>query len=287
MKTLKSIIAIAVICLLSITNLQAQDNSVLYKVEGNGIQTSYVFGTFHMLPKADFILKDNAKAALASSDLMVLELDMDDPNMQAEMMGASMLKAGESLKDHMTEEEYQILDKYLTAKMGVGLANLSNLKPFVISSMVMMAHLGQDMASYEMTLLSLAKEQEKEVKGLETIAFQMAMFDGQPYEDQLDDVIKMLTEDGGVGGYFDEMIAVYKTEDIDALYNSMDEFFEYDKAMQAKLLDERNQNWIPKIGEYSKNQKVFYGVGAGHLGGDQGVIKLLRDAGYTVTAVTE
>lgn len=287
MKTLKSIITLAAICLLSITNLTGQENSLLYKVEGNGIQTSYILGTFHMMPKADFLLKDNAKAALKSSDIMVLELDMDDPNMQTEMMGASTLKDGESLKNHMTAEEYKVIDDYLTAKMGVGLANLSNLKPFFISSMVMMAHLGQDMASYEMTLLSLAKEQEKEVKGLETIAFQMAMFDGQSYEDQLDDVVKMLTEEGGVGGYFDEMIAVYKTEDIEALHQSIVDYFEHDKDIQAKLLDERNQNWIPKIGEYSKDQKVFYGVGAGHLGGKQGVIKLLREAGYTVTAVTE
>ncbi|EDM45450.1 hypothetical protein SCB49_06572 [unidentified eubacterium SCB49] len=287
MKTFKTTIALAVICLLATVSSVAQENSLLYKVEGNGIKTSYVFGTFHMLPKADFILKDKVKNAFDASDLVVMELDMDDPNMQTEMMGVSMIETEDSLQNHMTAEEYKILDDYFTAKIGVGMANFNKMKPFVVSSMVMMAHLGKDMASYEATLVAMAKEGSKDLKGLETVAFQMSMFDGQSYEDQIDDVIKMLTNDGGIGGYFDKMLAVYKTEDVEGLYNSMDEFFEHDKAMQEKLLDERNQNWIPKIGEYSKEQKVFYAVGAGHLGGKQGVVKLLKKAGYTVTPVTE
>ncbi len=287
MKTLKSILATAVICLLSILNLQAQENTLLYKVEGNGIKTAYVFGTFHMMPKEDFVLKDKVKTAFDKSELIVLELDMDDPNMQSEMMGVSMIAGEDSLKDHMTVEEYKILDEYFTAKMGIGMAGLNKMKPFIISSMAMMAHLGQNMASYEGTFVGMAKEQEKEIKGLETVAFQMAMFDGQSYEEQIDDVIKMLTEDGGIDSFFNDMIAIYKTEDIEALYTGLNEYFEYDPKMQVKVLDERNQNWIPKIGTYSKDKEVFYAVGSGHLGGEQGVIKLLKEAGYTVTPITE
>ena len=287
MKTLKSIIAMAIICLSAIATTVAQDNSLLYKVEGNGISTSYLFGTFHMLPKEDFELKEKVKKAFDASDLVVMELDMDDPNMQTAMMGVSMISGDDSLQNHMTAEEFKILDDYFTSKMGIGMANFNKMKPFVVSSMVMMAHLGQNMASYETTFVGMAKEHSKEIKGLETIEFQMAMFDGQSYEDQIDDVIKMLTEDGGIDGFFNKMITIYKREDIEGLYKSMDEYFEYDKALQAKLLDERNQNWIPKIGEYSKDQKVFYAVGSGHLGGEQGVIKLLREAGYKVTPITE
>lgn len=287
MKTIQTILALAIICIFTTATSVAQEKSLLYKVEGNGIKTAYVFGTFHMMPKADFELKDKVKTAFDASDLVVMELDMDDPNMQSEMMGVSMIAGDDSLQNHMTAEEFKILDEYFTAKMGIGMANFNKMKPFVVSSMVMMAHLGQDMASYEASLLAMAKESKKEVKGLEAVEFQMAMFDGQSYEDQIDDIIKILTEEGGVGSYFDKMIAVYKTEDIEGLYDSMDEFFEYDKKMQARLLDERNIDWIPKIGAYSKDQEVFYAVGAGHLGGKNGVIKLLKDAGYKVTPITE
>jgi len=61
-------------------------NSLLWKIEGKGIKTSYLMGTFHMLPQKDFLLKDKVKNAFKASDQIVLELDMDDPTMQSKMM---------------------------------------------------------------------------------------------------------------------------------------------------------------------------------------------------------
>jgi uncharacterized protein YbaP (TraB family) len=56
---------------------------------------------------------------------------------------------------------------------------------------------------------------------------------------------------------------------------------------QDKLLDNRNKNWIPKIKAYAKEQPTFFGVGAGHLAGENGVINLLRKSGYKVSAVLD
>lgn len=284
MKTLNKIVLAAIISICLAPSLQAQ-NSILYKVEGNNIQPSYVFGTVHMLPKEDFFIEEKVKKAFSESNLIVMELDMDDPSMQTEAMKYAMLAGDDSLKNHMTEAEYNILDDYFTSKMGVGMAGFVKMKPFVVSSTVMMAHLGQNMASFESTFVQMAKNQEKEIKGLETIAFQMAIFDAQPYEEQIDQVIEMLQEEGGISGYFDKIISAYKTQDITVLYESLNEFFKEDEAFKEKMLDERNQKWIPQIGEFSKNTSVFYAVGAGHLGGEEGVIYLLKKAGYTVTPV--
>lgn len=284
MKTLNKIVLAAIISICLAPSLQAQ-NSILYKVEGNNIQPSYVFGTVHMLPKEDFFIEEKVKKAFSESNLIVMELDMDDPSMQTESMKYAMLAGDDSLKNHMTEAEYNILDDYFTSKMGVGMAGFVKMKPFVVSSTVMMAHLGQNMASFESTFVQMAKNQEKEIKGLETIAFQMAIFDAQPYEEQIDQVIEMLQEEGGISGYFDKIISAYKTQDITVLYESLNEFFKEDEAFKEKMLDERNQNWIPQIGEFSKNTSVFYAVGSGHLGGEEGVIYLLKKAGYTVTPV--
>ena len=48
------------------------------------------------------------------------------------------------------------------------------------------------------------------------------------------------------------------------------------------LLVRRNRNWIPVMGEMMMAKPTFFAVGAGHLGGDEGVVALLREAGYTV-----
>ncbi|MDP5230287.1 MAG: TraB/GumN family protein [Cellulophaga sp.] len=284
MKKMKTLV-VALIAILFIAPSTIAQNSVLYKVEGDNIETSYVFGTVHMMAKKDFLLEEKVKSAFTESEFIVMELDMDDASMQTEMMKYAMISGDDSLQNHMTPEEYKILDEYFTAKLGVGMAAFNKMKPFVISSTAMIAHLGQDMASYESTFVQMATEQKKEIKGLETIAFQMSMFDEQPYEQQIDQVIEMLQKEGGIGGYFDKIIAAYKTQDIEVLYTSLNEFFEDDKAFKEKMLDERNQNWIPQIGELSKENSVFYAVGAGHLGGEEGVISLLKGAGYTVTPV--
>jgi uncharacterized protein YbaP (TraB family) len=205
--------------------------------------------------------------------------------MQTVMMKYALLGADDSIQDHMTTEEYKILDDYFTTKMGVGMAAFSKMKPFIISSTAMIAHLGQDMASFEATFLQMAAAEKKEVKGLETIEFQMSMFDEQSYEQQIDQVIEMLQKEGGMGMYFDEIVSAYTSQDIDVLYKVLNEFFEDDKAFKKKMLDDRNENWIPKIGENSKENSVFYAVGAGHLGGDKGVISLLKASGYRVTPV--
>ena len=284
MKTIKKLV-LAIIATLFIAPSLIAQNSLLYKVEGDNIKTSYVFGTMHMMPKKDFLLEEKVKNAFTTSDLVVMELDMDDPGMQTEMMKYAMLGADESIQDHMTTEEYKILDDYFTTKMGVGMAAFSKMKPFIISSTAMIAHLGQDMASFEATFLQMAAAEKKEVIGLETIEFQMSMFDEQSYEQQIDQVIEMLQKVGGMGTYFDEIVSAYTSQDIDVLYKVLNEFFEDDKAFKKKMLDDRNENWIPKIGENSKENSVFYAVGAGHLGGEKGVISLLKASGYRVTPV--
>ena len=78
-----------------------------------------------------------------------------------------------------------------------------------------------------------------------------------------------------------KLIALYKDQDITGLFEMMKEdesIAEYEDA----LLFTRNKNWIPLMSEMMKEQATFFAVGAGHLGGELGVLNLLREAGYTV-----
>jgi len=289
MKNLRNTIT-ALVAFITLFSVQAQknENSLLWKVEGKDIKTSYVFGTFHMLPKEDFILKDNVKTALEASELTVLELDYDDPAMQTDMAKFSVLPEGKTLEEFVDKEEYTLIDTYFKNKMGIGFENLKTLKPFVVSAMVMTSYLGKEYASPEATLVGLSKEQQKEIKGLETVESQLSIFDNLPFDEQIDEIVSMLDENNGVEEVFNTMIAQYKKEDIDELYRyvGMGDLYSTEAAMDA-ILHDRNENWIPQIVAYSKKQKVFYGVGAGHLGGKKGVINLLREAGYKVTPVLD
>ena len=82
------------------------------------------------------------------------------------------------------------------------------------------------------------------------------------------------------------MLSVYNDENITDLLDMMDDDENSSVAKhQDKLLVTRNKNWISKIKTYANEQATFFGVGAGHLAGENGVINLLRAEGYTVTAV--
>ncbi|WP_299680307.1 TraB/GumN family protein [uncultured Dokdonia sp.] len=282
--TFKAFVAL----ILSTFSLVAQEeSSLLWKVEGNGIKPSYVFGTFHLIPEEDFEFKDKVDKAIKDTEITVLELDMDDPQMMVSMQKLAQLEDGKKLSSYMDEEEYKILDTYLTEHMGVGMAAFNTFKPFTVSSMITISMMGKQTKSYETEIIARTKAAQKEVIGLETPEFQIGVFEVQPYDEQIDQVIEYLEDEEKVATMFDDMISKYKKEDIQGLYSAMNETFEMDPALQKALLDDRNIDWIGKIGTISKDQKVFYGVGAGHLGGDQGVINLLRKAGYTVTPIVE
>lgn len=284
---MKRILSLLVVTALSVFSITAQEleNSTLWKIEGNGLESpSYLFGTIHIT--CDATLEDDVKKALDETTQIVMELDMDDPSMQMKMMKGMYLKDGKTLKDFVSEEEYKSIDSLFINNMGMSVKMFENVKPFFLSSMFYPKMLDCSMQSFELELTKIAKEQEEEIYGLETIEEQIKVFDDIPLEEQYDDLVRMAKDNLEYDKEtFSKMLKAYKEENITALLDMMDD--DTNKTVsnhQDTLLKQRNENWISKIGEYAKDQPTFFGVGAGHLPGENGVIKLLRDAGFTVTA---
>ena len=130
----------------------------------------------------------------------------------------------------------------------------------------------------------MAQEQDKEVKGLESVAEQMDIFERISYEEQAKDLMEMVNENEDLRELFSSMITMYKDEEIEKLYETTEAWMDSEEELEIMLL-ERNRNWIDKIGEFSSEYNVFYAVGAGHLGGKEGVIQLLIDKGYKVSPI--
>lgn len=284
MKTL----SLFTLVLLSIFYTQAQDleNALLWKISGNGLQeASYVFGTIHMT--CDASLNDDVKNALDKTSLLVLELDMDDPSMNATMMSNMAMKDNQNIKDLLSDEEYATLDAFTQSNFGAPLAAFATFKPFFISAMTYTKFLDCPIQSYEGALMAIAQEQKEEILGLETVKEQLNIFDEIPYTDQIKDLMVSvednLTEDKAK---FQKLMEYYKNADLSAIQ----EMTETDETLTMQkhkdlMLNNRNKKWISKMEVFSKEQPTFFGVGAAHLIGEKGVIQLLRDQGYTVTAV--
>lgn len=265
--------------------VNGQESSLLWKVSGNGLkEDSYLFGTIHIICKSDFIMDERITKALGNAKQLMLELDMSDPQLQAKMQQVSMNPGMKNIKSEMDERLAEDLDAFLIKNYGAGLAQLGILKPFVLSSMVMLKTLPcTEIESYEAYFTAEASEAGIPVIGLETVEYQVGIFDQIPQDLQIEELGKMISDEK-TQTEFQTMISAYVAEDIDALDQVMTS-----SGMMADyrsiLLDDRNKNWAPKIEEAIRTNPVFVAVGAGHLGGEFGVISLLRKAGYSVDPI--
>lgn len=265
-----------------------ENKGLLYEILGNGLsKPSYLFGTFHIMCPQDYDLNETVKSKLKSTNQTVLELDMDDPQMMVQMQQTMFMTDGKSLKDLLPEVDYNLVKAYFIDSLNMPFGLLEKVKPFALSSMLYPKILGCPMQSYEMDLVKLSKENKSEVMGLESVADQMGVFDKIPYEKQAEDLLKAVSDLEKSRTEFNKMIAAYKTKDIDVIAKMVAEEENGYADFTDVLLTDRNKNWIAKMVDYATAKSTFFAVGAGHLGGDEGVVNLLRKKGFTVRPVTE
>ncbi len=278
------------IILVSVTfllNAQELEKSLLWKVTGNGIDApSYIFGTFHMLCPDDLVIPEKVEKAMEQSEQLVLELDFDDPQIMLTIQQGMMFRDGTTAKDYLSEEEYKKVSDFFVNKMELPFAALVGIKPFFLSSMTILYFLDCQPVSIEQKLTELAGKQGIEVVGLETVGEQLGFVDSIPLEDAAEMLLLSIDDENEMQGMTDELVAKYLEEDLLGLQVILDRYMEEEYTeINDNLLVNRNRDWIPKIMEIAGTQPSFIAFGAGHLTGEEGVIKLLRKEGYNVEPV--
>ena len=285
------------VMLLSLGSVQAQpevnlksnasDNTLLWEVSGNGLtKASYLFGTFHLLCKEDINFSPALKQAIIKSNEIYLELDMDDP---ATLFGGIMLmnmQGGKKLKDLYTAEEYKRLTNYFKDSLKTPVGLFQGLKPgFLVALLYPKMMPCSDVSSVEESIMHLAKGGGKEIKGLETMAFQASIFDSIPYEKQAQELLTAIDSMEKSKVYFSLMLSAYKNQRLDEIENIINNPEFGIETNQDILLVNRNKNWVAQLKDIMKKEPVFIAVGAGHLPGKAGLVALLRAEGYVVRAL--
>lgn len=265
---------------------QKKNNALLWEISGNGLeQPSYLFGTIHMICKEDFILSEIAKEKFSASKEIFLELDMDDPKLQVTMMQLMQLPGKETLQEKMGADKFSRLDSFVKKEMNMNLAAFARFKPLMLMSLLAQRSVGcQAIESYENTFVKMAREQKKELQGLERVEDQLAVFDAIPDSIEIESIMNMVNDFEKSKREFKQMSGIYLSQDLDSLYQLMADSPEM-MGSQELLLNRRNHNWIPVMEAAMKKSPTFFAVGAGHLGGSQGVLELLRKQGYQVRAL--
>jgi uncharacterized protein YbaP (TraB family) len=266
------------------------NNTLLWKISGNGLQkSSYLYGTIHMICGDDAGLSPNFKKAIAESDEVYLEIDMDNI---FGMLGAitSFTMIGDTtLEDLYTPEEYKRVKEYFEQKSSlIPFTMLKKFKPMLATALVEQGGMECDKAiAIEQVVMDEAKENDKKIQGLETIAYQASVLDSIPYRMQAAQLLAFIDSNiaGVKGTEMLELLDAYKTQNLAKLEELMIKTEPGMIKYYDLLLYNRNRNWVKKLKELLPRKSMVIAVGAGHLPGENGVINLLRKEGYEVTPV--
>jgi len=257
--------------------------TMLWKISGNDLKhPSYILGTIHFLCEQDK-LDHETSLAVGKTKKVFLEIDMDDPSLMSKMQKLMLDPSVKEKFSELDEMDYVRLDSFLKEKYGASLDQMSIMKPFAIMSMILMKNLEcEQFTSMEDLVMKSAKAYRMGVYGLETVEFQMGLFDQVPFEDQMEWIWDALESD--FGNEYKNMLEAYNEGDLDALYDLILESPGIENYMDLLLID-RNINWIPIMKSEMEKQPTFFAVGAGHLAGNMGVLELLEEEGYDVEKV--
>jgi uncharacterized protein YbaP (TraB family) len=275
------------------TAWEPTEKALLWQIEKKGYKTSFLYGTIHLIEGDKFFLPAKTAESIQASKKIVYEINMDDMtdmSSQMALLSKAFMKDGKTLSDLLSEDDYAMVSDHFEG-LGLPMIFLNKIKPMFLSVLAgedMNPNMLQDgsMKSYEMELDKLATQAGLTKGGLETIDYQLAIFDQIPYEDQAEmlvETIKMSeVESESTLDIYGEM---YKTQDLKKMHDlTLTEESGMLKYADI-LLYNRNANWIPIMEGMMKKEIVFFAVGAGHLGGTKGVLALLKEKGFTVEPI--
>lgn len=266
---------------------------LLWKISGEGMEPSYIFGTHHVAPVSICDSIDGFEEAFNSCKQVYGEIvtyNMED--MAIDMWSYMVLPADSLLDVVYGTEDYKLLDGILRQYLGIGAGRLKNMKPVVIQSQLTRMLCMRIFTDYnpdeilDAVIQKRAREKDMPVKGFETVPYQAKLIYGIPIQKQASDLMLMLRNFDRFEKYSMFLCNAYTRQDLEVLHDIMEdpEFGSTAEEMEL-LVYNRNKDWAEQLKEILPKYPVFIAVGAGHLPGGRGLINLLRKYGFKVTPV--
>ena len=254
-------------------------------------KTIYLAGTMHPAPPKVNFFNDNINEIIEKTDAVALEIDITSeeliPDVQEYALNNYYLKDGE-LKDLLTEEEGDKLDVILE-KLGINYRDIKSVNEDgandVLTSYIFqkLGFLGE---VFDEQLAKKYKEKGKEVIELETVGFQNDLINKhttvETLKETINDFDNMFAETEKSAN---DLLTGYINGDIEVgeigVENSKKE-----EALYKDLIIDRNIGMVEKINGFMKEDKSYLvAVGYLHFFGEDSIIKLMEEQGYTITIV--
>ena len=295
------LLAVALIAGL-ISTTQAQ---ILYRITGKGLESpSYIVGTYHLAPSSFADSIPGMDKAIAGTNQVCGELDMMDafkPENATRLLKSQMLPEGVTLSSLFTADQLKRLNALLLEVMGTNLddeafaAQMEKMSPAALSTSLTLTSYMKGTPSFNpMDLIDnyfqmQAIQNGKSVKGFETVDFQMGILYGAPLEKQVNDLMCLVDHFDDANDMVNLITTAYFSQNLKQIEDALEQESKVDCGTSPEdediLINNRNRNWVEMMPEMMAEQPTLFVVGAAHLCGEQGVLKLLVGVGYTVEGV--
>jgi len=257
--------------------------SLLWKISSpKGGPDSYLFGTMHVRDHRAFGWLDLALYFMERCPVFATEFDFSETDSEA-LSAVLELPGGKDLEQWLSPRAWKNLDRYARKKFGTNAEAFRHQHPMTVSTALSMAFLAEESAhSLDETLWQHARAQGKQTTGVETFADQLDTLRQIPFEQHLKGLTWLLKNHGRHKTRLQKMMQYYASGEIQDLYQAAKKDA---KGMRKILLYRRNKLMAKRFAEIANHHALFCAVGAGHLAGGKGMLRLLKKAGYTVQPV--
>lgn len=248
----------------------------LWALSFDDLPTSYIFGTVHVQDKRAFSFIDLAYDYLQECEYFFSEIEFDQ-NAMALFAKAQHIKNGKSLQDLIPAKRYKKYQLFIKKRFNLELESMDRLLPIILLNHLTLLFIGSEHEEQlDAHLAEKAKQFGLHTRGLETYAEHLGVLNGIgiPLQlKQLNDFLKMSSK---YRKKAHRMLDIYASGDIYQLYKMAKGSL---GKLKKPMLYERNELMANRIFSNRKNPS-FYAFGAGHLCGEQGVMRKLKNKGY-------
>lgn len=266
----------------------ARLHPALWKV-ADADTTIYLFGTVHVMKPGPVWLDGRLAQALDAADELVTEIvDPTGNATQAALMARATLPKGRNLRAMMGKAQRATYEATLK-RAGLPLDALDGFKPWyagvVLASLPLIQQGLTAKSGAEAMLEARPAPRPRGHSGLETVEYQLGLFDSLPVRSQLAYLNSVVTEYDTIATQIDDLVKAWGDGDAEALARAMNADMDDPKLVET-LLTGRNRNWARWIrARLARPGTVFVAVGAGHLAGKGSVQAQLARLGVATTRV--
>lgn len=276
----------ALLLLACLAAAPASADQFLWSVKGQR-NTVHLLGSMHLLPNSAYPLPDVMEQVYRRSDIVVFETDIGgvgNEQTQIALLNAGMYPEGESLINDLRTDVLEVYAE-ATKELDLPVSMLNRYRPWLAALTIEMsiyarkgfkAELGIDRHFH-----SKATMADKRIIALETVAEQSELFTGmskQMSENYLALTLANLEE---IDNNPNELYEIWADGDEGEMADLLEEAEDDYPAIYNRFIRTRNQKWLPTLLELLKEDRdVLVVVGAMHLPGDHGLVRLLENAGF-------